>query len=444
MLEDGTYTYLYGNVRIAQETGTTTEYFLTKFILSVRRRTLGSVRQLVDENGTLTLTQSYRPYGETLDVSGNGTSNYAFAGEWREGNGLDYLRARYYAPGQGRFITKDAWAGDAMRPMSYNGWVYAYANPVNYVDPTGFIGCQKFNEDISLGYFSYQKRSCTSGTGLLVNYRSSPWNQYASPSAPGGTVRVPLRHELDLDPGHSCITATQAQAFYASGRFEDWEVNARNILGEIGAVIGTSAEWALRDAIGIGYIPYNRVGIYAPYDNGNISAVRGLILAGSQFAILHGDSFNRTIHGYNLGKDAQTIHEITLIIAYGVEKRYFMDTSFGAVSFAHRLPNEPEWKWEKNNITGEYDWFPKGNHTGIACGQTGPAFFQHYSDVNTYPTNLTSAQLVDQGGWGSGLADNSYLPSICNQNFTQPEAKPDYPGTKPGCIKRKGENMICP
>jgi len=50
---------------------------------------------------------------------------------------LVYLRARYYAPGMGRFITKDAWLGDYNRPLSLNHWMYGYGNPVKYIDPTG-------------------------------------------------------------------------------------------------------------------------------------------------------------------------------------------------------------------------------------------------------------------------------------------------------------------
>lgn len=69
------------------------EYFLTD--------ALGSVRQLVDENGALTRTQAYQPYGESLSSEGSGKSNYGYTGEWTDGSGLQYLRARYYAPGQG-------------------------------------------------------------------------------------------------------------------------------------------------------------------------------------------------------------------------------------------------------------------------------------------------------------------------------------------------------
>ncbi len=49
------------------------------------------------------------------------------------------MRARYYSPADGRFTTEDTWQGDQNQPMSYNGWLYVYANPVNYTNPTGHM-----------------------------------------------------------------------------------------------------------------------------------------------------------------------------------------------------------------------------------------------------------------------------------------------------------------
>ena len=54
---------------------------------------------------------------------------------------LVYLRARYYAPNMGRFISRDTWGGDFDQPVTYNKWVYANANPVLYADPSGRIVC---------------------------------------------------------------------------------------------------------------------------------------------------------------------------------------------------------------------------------------------------------------------------------------------------------------
>ena len=136
VLDDGMHTYLYGNMRIAQvptSSPNSYAYFLTD--------ALGSVRQLVNETGELTLAQAYQPYGETLSSMGSGATSYGFTGESRDATGLIFLRARYYAPGAGRFTTKDLWTGDMYRPMSFNKWLYGYANPVNFSDPSGYAPC---------------------------------------------------------------------------------------------------------------------------------------------------------------------------------------------------------------------------------------------------------------------------------------------------------------
>ncbi|MCL4561763.1 MAG: hypothetical protein M1281_14290, partial [Chloroflexi bacterium] len=132
VLADGTDTYLYGNGRIAQASTEDTQYFLGD--------ALGSVRQLADSTGEVVLGKSYDPFGEELYSQGEATSSYAFTGEWMDSySNLLYLRARYYSLGDGRFISKDTWQGDNNAPMSYNPWLYAYANSINYIDPTGLL-----------------------------------------------------------------------------------------------------------------------------------------------------------------------------------------------------------------------------------------------------------------------------------------------------------------
>ena len=86
VLSDGTNTYIYGNDRIAQSNGAVPEYFLTD--------ALGSVRQLANNTGEVTLAQNYAPYGEMLSSSGTGSTHYAFTGEMADPAGLLYLRAR--------------------------------------------------------------------------------------------------------------------------------------------------------------------------------------------------------------------------------------------------------------------------------------------------------------------------------------------------------------
>ncbi len=98
---------------------------------------LGSVRQLTDENAEVVLAQTYEPYGEVLSSAGDGESSYAYAGEWTDMTGLQYLRARYMWSAVGRFLTRDTWAGDYNSPLSLNRWMYVQGNPVMFTDPNG-------------------------------------------------------------------------------------------------------------------------------------------------------------------------------------------------------------------------------------------------------------------------------------------------------------------
>ena len=116
--------------RSRRRPGATPAYFLGD--------ALGSVRQLTNARGAVTLARSYQPYGSVMSSAGTGTTNYNFTGEWRDaGTNLLYLRARYYSFTQGRFLTADTWAGDYQRPLSLNKWNYVHGNPINSADPTG-------------------------------------------------------------------------------------------------------------------------------------------------------------------------------------------------------------------------------------------------------------------------------------------------------------------
>jgi hypothetical protein len=39
-------------------------------------------------------------------------------------------------------LTEDSWQGDENQPMSYNLWLYGNANPIQYLDPSGFELCR--------------------------------------------------------------------------------------------------------------------------------------------------------------------------------------------------------------------------------------------------------------------------------------------------------------
>ncbi len=51
--------------------------------------------------------------------------------------GFYYLRARYYSPGTGRFISEDSYLGKDNDPLSLNLYTYCHNDPLNFWDPTG-------------------------------------------------------------------------------------------------------------------------------------------------------------------------------------------------------------------------------------------------------------------------------------------------------------------
>ncbi len=141
-LSDGTNTYIYGNGRIAQANGTGTEYFLPD--------ALGSVRQITNADAQITYTSAYDPYGVVTNTYGASQTAYGYTGEYTA-NDLMYLRARYYAPSMGRFLTRDTWGGDANSPLSFNQWMYVEGNPVNKTDLSGQApDCRKFLDELQM------------------------------------------------------------------------------------------------------------------------------------------------------------------------------------------------------------------------------------------------------------------------------------------------------
>ena len=103
----------------------------TRYLLSDG---LGSVRHIVDETANLVSYREYDPYGNPLAPPfqrSNAQSFFAFTGEWWEDEvSLLYLRARWYAPETGTFLSVD--------PVeSEPEYQYVRGNPSNLVDPSG-------------------------------------------------------------------------------------------------------------------------------------------------------------------------------------------------------------------------------------------------------------------------------------------------------------------
>ncbi|RLC76139.1 MAG: hypothetical protein DRJ03_20160 [Chloroflexi bacterium] len=99
---------------------------------------LGSVRQLTDEAGGVRQARGYSPFGVPTYAAGQSAGSFGFAGEqYDPASGLIYLRARYYDPTVGRFLTRDTYPALAPVPQSLHRYVYCGNDPVNRTDPSG-------------------------------------------------------------------------------------------------------------------------------------------------------------------------------------------------------------------------------------------------------------------------------------------------------------------
>jgi RHS repeat-associated protein len=131
VISDTEAVYLYGLDILAQQQAERLYYM---------HDGLGSVRQLVDTTGQIETNYAYTPFGVPV-MGGDGSTPYQFTGEaWDAEVELLYLRARYYQPEVGRFVSRDPWPGSTVRPATLNWYSYVTNNPVNSVDPHGLEG----------------------------------------------------------------------------------------------------------------------------------------------------------------------------------------------------------------------------------------------------------------------------------------------------------------
>jgi RHS repeat-associated protein len=105
---------------------------------------MGSVIGLMDENGQLVESFEYDAFGNVRSGGGealpvfNWGGDSRFQGMWKDaGTGLYYVRARYYDPRTGRFLSRDPAEGQLEQPESFMPYAFANGNPYVFRDPGG-------------------------------------------------------------------------------------------------------------------------------------------------------------------------------------------------------------------------------------------------------------------------------------------------------------------
>lgn len=98
----------------------------------------GSTRALANASGVLTDAYSYTAFGTIYNQSGSTLNSYLYTGQQFDSlTGLYSLRARYYDPNVGRFLSQDTYPVDYQYPIELNRYGYSANSPINLSDPSG-------------------------------------------------------------------------------------------------------------------------------------------------------------------------------------------------------------------------------------------------------------------------------------------------------------------
>jgi RHS repeat-associated protein len=128
----------------------------------------GSTIAMTNESGQITHKYAYDPYGKVISKQEEDSNPFRFVGGFGvmdEGNGLSYMRARYYDQVLGRFISEDP-------EWDTNLYTYCKNNPLSRIDPLGL----SFWDDLKVVF---------SIIGGAFQLKAQGINSTASPSGSG-------------------------------------------------------------------------------------------------------------------------------------------------------------------------------------------------------------------------------------------------------------------
>jgi RHS repeat-associated protein len=165
--------YIYGQGLLAMATPSNALY-------CYHFNAVGSTMALTDQSQTIVNQYAYTPFGEITGEVEGVVQPFKYVGQFgvmAESNGLYYMRARYYDPQVGRFISED--------PIGFDGGdvnLYAYVrnNPVMGIDPQGLLtlyyggGVAAYNSYERIGTVSLPRGSAVGSAGGILTSDNTP------------------------------------------------------------------------------------------------------------------------------------------------------------------------------------------------------------------------------------------------------------------------------
>jgi RHS repeat-associated protein len=179
-------------------------------------------------------------YGQLASSAGSPTL-LGYAGELTDPNWLEYLRARWYDPVAGAFMSRDPLAGRPEDPSSLNGFVYAARRPTSFTDPSGLDPSSSSNFAYAIAGVFADLDSSDRGTQFRAALKLAvpsvlvaiPLGLAAAPAIAGGGTALATSGSATLATGSALTFGTGHAARHLSGL----QVSASEVENAIAAEI---------------------------------------------------------------------------------------------------------------------------------------------------------------------------------------------------------------
>jgi RHS repeat-associated protein len=164
LLSDGTNYYIYG-IGSSPIEQINAAAGATSYLLSDQS---GSTRAITNTTGTITATYTYDAWGNQTGYNGTTVTPFQYGGQYADpATGLIYLRARWYDPQTGQFLSLDPDLATTNSP-----YTYANDDPVQNSDPTGLGFSNEWFHSVD-----WEMELSVKGSGLtLTGLNGTLWN----------------------------------------------------------------------------------------------------------------------------------------------------------------------------------------------------------------------------------------------------------------------------
>jgi RHS repeat-associated protein len=127
----------------------------------------GTTRALLDAAGAVTDTWTFDGFGNVVDRTGSTPNQYLYRGEALDaGTGMYYLRARWYRPEVGRFLTGDTFEPVTTGDEDITLYNFTRSDPINSTDPSGMLNVGEYG--IISGKTSFMTKIVAASTAVVL------------------------------------------------------------------------------------------------------------------------------------------------------------------------------------------------------------------------------------------------------------------------------------